>query len=388
VATARQIAFDILMAVEGTGYASDLLAARCTGLDSRDAGLASSIVLGVLRYRPQLDYLIAHFSGRSAKLDPEVRNALRMGIFQLRYLDRIPAHAAVGESVELIKRAHKRSATGFANAVLRKVTRDPVPWPDRETELCIPAWMLRRWEARFGQETAEGIARAALVTPVRYIRVPAGAIPPADAQPTDIPGCYRAEDAGGFRIQDIGSQSVVPLLDLHHSMHNSMRFLDVCAAPGNKTAQALESGVDAIACDIHLSRLQHLTGLNIPLVQLNAEQPLPFGQLFDRILVDAPCSGTGTLAHNPEIKWRLREDEISTQQTCQRHILENASKLLKPGGLLVYSTCSLEYEENEAVTGGRARETMQRLPGQQEGDGFYAAVIPRENFGTDSPPQS
>jgi 16S rRNA (cytosine967-C5)-methyltransferase len=371
VATARQIAFDILMAVEGTGYASDLLAVRCAGLDSRDAGLASSIVLGVLRYRPQLDYLIAHFSGKSGKLDPEVRNALRMGIFQLRYLDRIPAHAAVGESVELIKRAHKRSATGFANAILRKVNRDPVAWPDRETELCIPAWMLRRWENRFGIETAEGIARAALETPSRYIRVPKGATPPDGAEPTEIPGCYQAEDAEGFRIQDIGSQSVVPLLDLQHGM----RFLDLCAAPGNKTVQALESGVEAIAGDIHMSRLRHLKSLEIPLVELNAEQPLPFGPVFDRILVDAPCSGTGTLAHNPEIKWRLKEDDLPVLQQTQKRILENALKSLKPGGRLVYSTCSLEQEENEEVTAGHETTRMQRLPGRNPGDGFYAAVI-------------
>jgi 16S rRNA (cytosine967-C5)-methyltransferase len=375
VATARQIAFDILMAVEGTGYASDLLAARCTGLDSRDAGLASSIVLGVLRYRPQVDYLITHFSGRSGKLDPEVRNALRMGVFQLRYLDRIPAHAAVGESVELIKRAHKRSATGFANAVLRKITRDQVPWPDRETELCIPGWILRRWETHFGAETAEGIARAALETPVRYIRVPDGTIPPEGAEPTDVAGCYRTNEASGFRIQDIGSQSVVPLLNLTQGL----RLLDVCAAPGNKTAQALEAGVDAIACDVHPGRLQHLKQLNIPLIQLNAEQPLPFEPVFDRILVDAPCSGTGTLAHNPEIKWRLREEELPVLQRRQCTILHNAAQLLKPGGRLVYSTCSLEYEENEGVVGELAgTKGSYRIPGQMEGDGFFAAVIPQE----------
>jgi 16S rRNA (cytosine967-C5)-methyltransferase len=371
VATARQIAFDILMAVEGTGYASDLLAVRCAGLDSRDAGLASSIVLGVLRYRSQLDYLIAYFSGKRGKLDPEVRNALRMGIFQLRYLDRIPAHAAVGESVELIKRAHKRSATGFANAILRKVHRDPVAWPDRETELCVPAWMLRRWESRFGVEAAEGIARAALETPARYIRVPKGATPPENVEPTEIEGCYKAEEAEGFRIQDIGSQSVVPLLDLQPGM----RFLDVCAAPGNKTAQALESGVEAIATDLHISRLRHLKPLDIPLVVLNAEHPLPFGPVFDRVLVDAPCSGTGTLAHNPEIKWRLKEDDLPALQKTQKQILENALKCLKPGGVLVYSTCSLEHEENEDVTGDWGSTRMQRVPGQNTGDGFYAAVV-------------
>jgi 16S rRNA (cytosine967-C5)-methyltransferase len=368
-ATAREIAFDILMAVETGGYAADLLTVRCETLASRDAGLAASIVLGVLRYRSQVDYLIQHYSGKPIKkLDIEVLNALRMAVFQLRYLDRIPAHAAVGESVELIKRARKRSATGFANAVLRKVNRDPVAWPDRETELCVPAWMLHRWEERYGRPAAEGIAQTALETPQRYIRVPMGSEAPLEAEPTDVAGCYRAREPGGFRIQDIGSQAVVPMLDLKPGM----RLLDLCAAPGNKTAQALETGIQAIACDIHISRLAGLRGLEIPLVQLNAECPLPFEPVFDRVLVDAPCSGTGTLAHNPEIKWRLREEHLAELHARQLRILENARRVLKPGGLLVYSTCSLEPEENENVAGPA---TMQRLPGQVEGDGFFAHIL-------------
>jgi 16S rRNA (cytosine967-C5)-methyltransferase len=368
VATAREISFDILMAVESGGYAADLLTIRCEALPSRDAGLAASIVLGVLRCRSQLDFLVQHYSSKPAhKLDLEVLTALRMAIFQLRYLDRIPAHAAVTESVNLIKRARKRSAAGFANAILRKVNREPVTWPDRETELCVPAWMLRRWEQRYGRDTAEGIARAALETPQRHIRVPVGAEPPANAESTEIPGCYLTSDPQGFRIQDIGSQAVVPLLNLQAGG----RHLDLCAAPGNKTAQALESGVQAVACDIHMSRLRQMN-LNIPLVQLDAEQPLPFAPVFDSILVDAPCSGTGTLAHNPEIKWRLREDHLADLHARQSRILENAKRVLKPGGVLVYSTCSLEPEENEAVAGPAS---MQRIPGQSPGDGFFAAVI-------------
>lgn len=368
MATAREITFDILMAVESGGYAADLLTIRCEAIPSRDAGLAASITLGVLRYRSQLDFLVRHYSGKPPnKLDLEVLTALRMAIFQLRYLDRIPAHAAVTESVNLIKRARKRSAAGFANAILRKVNRDPVTWPDRETELCVPAWMLRRWEQRYGRDIAEGIARAALETPQRYIRVPNGAEPPPEAEPTEIPGCYLTADPQGFRIQDIGSQAVVPLLNLKPGR----RHLDLCAAPGNKTAQALESGVQAIACDVHMSRLSQMQDLQIPLVQLNAEQPLPFAPIFDSILVDAPCSGTGTLAHNPEIKWRLREEHLAELHARQARILENAKRVLKPGGVLVYSTCSLEPEENEAVAGPA---TMQRIPGQSPGDGFFAKV--------------
>src|ERR1700683_4335942 len=170
-ATSRIAAFDILLKVESGGYASDLLLAQTAALDSRDAGLASEIVFGVLRYRAQLDYLIEHYSGRSRKLDPEVRIALRMAVYQLRYLQRVPPHAAVAESVELVKRAHKRSAMGFINAVLRKVTRDPVTWPTREIELSCPEWLLARWQSRYGVEAAAGIARAALEEPEKYVRI-------------------------------------------------------------------------------------------------------------------------------------------------------------------------------------------------------------------------
>src|SRR5580700_3163947 len=159
VSPARGLAFEILTAVERGGYAADLLAARAAPLDARDAGLASEIVFGVLRYRAQLDYLIEHYSGKPAgRLDEAVRQALRMGIYQLRYLERVPAHAAVSESVELIKRARKRSAAGFANAILRKVDRAPVTaWPSLAVGLSHPAWLLERWERQYGADTAAGI---------------------------------------------------------------------------------------------------------------------------------------------------------------------------------------------------------------------------------------
>lgn len=348
-APARTAAFDILRRVEAGGYASDLLLTRTAALDSRDAGLTSAIVFGVLRYRAQLDYLIEHYSARRLKLDPEVRIALRMGIHQLRYLERVPPHAAVAGSVELVKRARKRSAAGFVNAVLRKVDRDPVPWPSREVELSCPEWLLARWERHYGAGIAAGIARAALEEPVKHTR--------------------------GGRIQDIGSQSIVPLLRLQPS-HT---FLDLCAAPGNKTAQALETRVRVIACDLHYHRLAQMKNLTPNLVVLDGAEPLPFARPFDRILVDAPCSGTGTLGRNPEIKWRLTPSDLDDLHRRQAALLASARAALAPGGLLVYATCSLEPEENEAVAAAVPPrlivETLRRIPGRDAGDGFYAAVI-------------
>jgi 16S rRNA (cytosine967-C5)-methyltransferase len=349
VSPARALAFDILRKVDRGGYASDLLAAHSAALDSRDAGLASEIVFGVLRYRGQLDHLIERYSGARRRMDPEVLDALRTGIYQLRYLERIPSHAAVAESVELVKRARKRSAAGFVNAVLRKLDREPVVWPSREVALSCPEWLLSRWEGAYGVETAEGIARAALEEPVRYMR--------------------------GDRVQDIGSQSIVPLLDLEPGQ----MLLDLCAAPGNKTAQALESGVHAIACDLHHHRIAQLKNLPASLMVVDGTRPLPFARTFPRILVDAPCTGTGTLGRNPEIKWRLAPADLADLQSRQKAILKNALEVLSPGGLLVYSTCSLEREENEDVIAGipdqRIIRTMRRIPGRDPGDGFFAAVI-------------
>jgi 16S rRNA (cytosine967-C5)-methyltransferase len=352
---ARILAFEVLARVERGGYASELLQARGQDLDPRDAALAQELVFGVLRRQAQLDFLIAHFSGREAhRLDPEVRLALRLGVYQLRHLDRVPAHAAVAESVELVKRARKRSAAGLVNAVLRRVHREPVAWPDRATELAMPAWLLERWEGHYGAEAARAAARAAL----------------------GEPGDWTNEATG--RRQDIGSQSIVPLLEIQPGQ----RLLDLCAAPGNKTAQAIAAGARVTACDRHWGRLKGMDGLGCDRVVLDGTLSLPFHIRFDRILVDAPCSGTGTLGRNPEIKWRLEPGKLAELHVIQVRLLAGALERLAPDGRLVYSTCSLEPEENEAVLaevlGSLPRRLVRRLPGREPGDGFFAAVIPSD----------
>lgn len=346
ISPGRLVAFDVLRQVHEGGYASDLLLKHCEALESRDAGLASEIVFGCLRYQAQLDHLIGVFV--AGALDPEVRIALRMGVYQLRYLDRVPRYAAASESVELVKRARKRSAAGLVNAVLRKVDRQPIAWPDRATELSAPEWLLQKWDRQFGPQITERIAAAFLKPAGTYV-------------------------ASTGRIQDIGSQSVVSHLDLHPGM----TFLDLCAAPGNKTAQALECGVRAVACDIHWHRLKDLSGLDCQRVVLDGTQPLPFRVQFDRILVDAPCSGTGTLGRNPEIKWRLQPSDLIDLHRRQVALLRNALEHLRPGGRLVYSTCSLEEEENRLVIHEVPGQwqVVERLPGAGEGDGFFIAVL-------------
>jgi 16S rRNA (cytosine967-C5)-methyltransferase len=347
ISPARSVAFNVLLRTETGGYASDLLMAQSAALDSRDAGLASEIVFGCLRRQPQLDAVLASRLG-TRQLDPEVRIILRMGAYQLRHLDRVPAYAVVGESVELVKQAGKDSAAGLVNAILRRLTRKPVQWTDRATALCMPEWILQRWDAHYGRQTADGIARAALEKPETSI-------------------------ASTGRTQDIGAQSIVPLL----AIEPGMTFLDVCAAPGNKTAQAIEAGAQAVACDLYRRRLSALRGLPCAKVVLDATLALPFRSRFDRILVDAPCSGTGTLGRNPEIRYRLNQQDLATHRTRQIAILRNALRLVQPGGRLVYSTCSLEKEENEDVIAEcpGAWRTGMRIPGQEPGDGFFFAVL-------------
>lgn len=381
----RAVAFEVLREVADGAYASDALRELSSRLDARDAGLASQIVFGCLRFQGQLDYLISMYSGRRvADLDAAVKLVLRMAIFQLRYLERIPAHAAVHESVELVKR-HKRAAAGLVNAVLRKMDRTAVRWPGEEIEFSCPEWLIARWRRHFGADAARAIAAIALIEPSAYIRVRPGTDLPEGvfAERTQIEGCWRLLPGSkpGMRLHDISSQAILPVLDLRAGQ----TYLDLCSAPGNKTLQALETRLSlAVACDVSERRLRELPPV-CPRVVLDATQSLPFARPFDRIFIDAPCSGTGTLARNPEIKWRVQAPDFARFREKQVRIVAQALKLLASGGKLLYATCSLEEEENEEVIrrslesnpGLRVEGEMWRLPGRDEGDGFYAAVLTR-----------
>ena len=253
----------------------------------------------------------------------------------------------MSERVELVKAARKRSAAPLVNAVLRKITREAVAWPDSAVEFSVPPWMLERWEREFGAQAALGIARTALEEPETPVNPATG------------------------RRQDLGAQSVVPLLELEPGM----TLLDLCAAPGNKTAQALAAGARVVAGDRYRTRLAEVPAAAGRVV-LDAREPLPFARKFERVLIDAPCSGTGTLGRNPEIKWRLRVEDLARFQEMQKAILDRGLAQLAPGGRLVYATCSLEREENEDVVAGLpVSHIHRRLPGREPGDGCFAAVI-------------
>jgi len=341
--------------------------------------------MGVVRWRSALDEEITQTSSQAvSKLDLEVLTALRLALYQLRKLDRIPARAAIHESVELVKRARKRSAAPFVNAVLRKLAAAPLPHPSTSTEesfaspeslaraLAHPLWLVERWVRAYGLAAAHQICQYDQSVPATAIRLrdPAaendlraegidlapGALL-ASARRVSTANISPARAAGQAVIQDEASQLVAALVG------RGSRILDGCAAPGGKTLAMADSNPDATitAVELHPHRARLLQKLlrsaaaspaarphNIQIITADL-QTAPLHATFDRVLVDVPCSGTGTLARNPEIKWRLQPEDLEDLRARQLAILRSALTQVAPGGRLIYSTCSLEKAENENV---------------------------------------
>lgn len=372
---ARKAAFEILQRIESDrAYSSVLLPAYEVRLSTKDRSLCHELVLGVLRHRLYLDRAIDHFSDKR-RIDPEVRNSLRLGLYQAYFLSRIPSHSVVNESVELVQRARKSSARGFVNAILRRaiVSRPNLSWEDEVARLSVktshPRWILERWINHFGFESAELLAKANNTQPGIAFRLTAkgkagktaipGAAPSSIAAgaftvPRFGPEIAAALEAGLIYLQDEGSMLVGNAV----TAVAKGSFLDVCAAPGGKTTQIaanLPRGL-RVAGDLHPQRVRKLSetidsqGVGVELVRYDAEASLPFAkESFDTVLVDASCSGTGTIRHNPELRYFLDADDIVGLSRKQLRILRNASKAVRQGGTLIYSTCSLEPEENEGV---------------------------------------
>lgn len=442
VTPARRAASEILRRVEEEGaFAAPLLASQTDVLSAEDRALCYELTLGVLRRQLWLDRVIEHFAGRaSEELDAPVRRALRLGLYQLRFLTRVPASAAVNESVKLVHAARLRSAAPFVNAVLRRATREPDfdpaanvtdPLERVSVETSHPAWLVARWAEAFGLEEAEAFARANNQTAPASFRVNtlrAGASELinelraagiAVAASNVAPNAWRVEGGAGasgalrrlagegrIYLQDEASQLVAHVL----GARAGERVLDACAAPGSKTTQIATHAEDrahVVAGDLHEHRLRvvreacaRLGVGSVTAVALNAETGLPFEDgAFDRVLVDAPCTGTGTLRHNPEIRWRLAPENISELASVQARILSEAARVVRRGGRLVYSTCSVEREENEGVVAEflRARGEFRQVeatpaparllltsgaartwPHRDDVDGFFVAAVERK----------
>lgn len=422
VSPAREVAYQILRRVEsGRDFAADLLQSKqVSKLRDADRRLATELVMGVLRRRGELDFWIERISGKPLKyFDPEILTVLRMGVYQLRFLDRVPESAVVNEAVELAKAARKRSASGFVNAVLRKCVRPPralaskraatepgaLPRESAEAALrSLPTWIAERWRRRWGSEATESLARASAAATRTILRIRGSADEREEVRRSlslegvaTLPARFashalfvasgsvqatRSFLEGQVVIQDEASQLVASLL----APQPGQSALDLCAAPGIKTSQiaeALGRGILA-ASDVSVRRLRTMrellsrfgpTPAAPRFVRLDAARPLPFGIKFDRILVDVPCSGTGTLARNPEIKWRLRPEDLARLAELQAAILRNALAVLAPGGRLVYATCSLEPEENERVVERVLPRAVESMP---PGNAEYRLVAPAE----------
>ena len=384
VSPARKAAFQVLMAVErGHSHSDDLLRGKAVdALSPADRNLATTLVLGVLRWQIRLDHQLQVLLKRpNAKLDPEVLIALRMGAFQLLHLDRIPARAAIDESVELAKQAGHRFASGMVNAVLRKLAADP--WFDFSEETAAnlalaqahPAWMVERWVKHFGMETARDLCRHGQTQPALTIRIASPAIEEELAaagvslEPGKLLTAARTVTAGDVmataafregrvRLQDEGSQLVAEIAG------GGNAILDCCAAPGGKTLILAERNPQAriVACESNAQRLEQLRKRLADLgervdCRLADVTTLSEDSFFDVVLADVPCSGTGTLGRNPEIRHRLRPEDLARQAERQRAILHAALRAVRPGGRVVYSTCSLEPEENEQVISSVLEQT-------------------------------
>ncbi|HUD14419.1 MAG TPA: transcription antitermination factor NusB [Terracidiphilus sp.] len=381
ISFARKAAFDVLLAVErGHSHSDDLLRGKAVSLlSSADRNLATALVLGVIRWQIRIDHQLQSLLKRpNGKLDAEVRIALRLGAFQILHMDRIPARAAIDESVELAKQAGHRFASGMVNAVLRKLAGAPrVDYSEESaTELALaeahPAWMVERWVSLYGFEAARAICGHGQTQPALILRL---ANPATEAELTQAgivlePGrlltvartvvsgevtSTAAFHDGRVRLQDEGSQLVAEIATANLNQGEG-RILDACAAPGGKTLIVAERNPQAriLACESSPPRLEQLrqrVGAHADRIECRLADATQLNEdaAFDLVLADVPCSGTGTLGRNPEIRHRLHNADLVCQAERQRAILGAALRAVRSSGRVVYSTCSLEPEENEQV---------------------------------------
>lgn len=398
-APARAVALEILERVETTGaYADRLLDVRPrrAGLDLRDRALVTEIVLGTLRWQRWLDWHLVRASHRPLDgLDSWVRTLLRLTAYQLAFLERVPPWAAVHDAVELAKRRRPPWAAAYVNGVLRALSGQARPWPEPSAadpvealalRVSHPTWLVRAWWARYGPDETAALGRALnepapVVLRVNTLRATPAAVLGAlgragvRARPGRFaPEAVVLEDGGDPRELGPLREGLATVQDeaailVGHALgpRPGETVADVCAAPGTKTthlAALMENRGRLVAADPHARRLGLLrtacARLGVTIVEAHAAEAGALagalGPVCDRVLVDAPCSNLGVLRRNPDGKWRRRPEDLGPLAATQGAILDAAAGLVRPGGVLVYATCSLEPEENEAVVAAfRAR---------------------------------
>ncbi len=429
IAPARIAAFDVLCRIETESAHSDdaLNSESVSQLDVRDRNLVTEITYGTLRWRSWLDYLLDSISSRPVvDLDPKVLIVLRMSLYQMSRMSRIPSHAVVNDAVELTRRQKSRAA-GFVNGVLRSVDRRR-PWESPSfhrdcpmwVRASLPHWLWDRWESRFGAERAFEYAVSLNTPPIRSMRAKeregsrdTAAVASGWERSELVPGALLAVDDvkeasfDGWYAMDEASQLVPQLL----GPMEDARIWDACAAPGGKSAVFWEmcgrcGSVTSSDYDwIRARRLRERLASRGPggtrVLVADARCSPPFRTRFDAVLADVPCSGLGTLRRNPEIKWRLNPEQLQEQSVRQKLILDRVSTVVQGGGRLLYSTCSTEPEENEHVIGAFLKEHPQfrlsrptyptgierwldsegnfrSFPSERLWDGFFAALMIRD----------
>lgn len=433
IALARLAAFDALQAIESMHLDLGEAVARVRHSleDERDRALLLEVVSGTLRMRTAIDFQLARRVSRPlAKLDGAVLTVLRMSGFQLMGLSRIPASAVINDAVELTRRAGKSSAAGLVNAVLRALARDrdrlewPVPPPSDATVDHIaaylsttqshPVWLVARWLGRYGREATEqwlafnNQAAALCLAPNRLLvsrealaeelRADGVETEPTVRAPHGVrvlggqPMATRAFREGRFVVQDEASQLIAALVE----PARGSRVLDLCASPGGKTISLVaDIGTQGaiVACDVRPHRLRVLTAMldrcritRARVVYVSPDGALPFrDQAFDAVLIDAPCSGLGTVRRDPDIRWRRSPEDLPRFAAAQRELMARAARLVRVGGTLIYSTCSSEPEENEEVVadflraqqGFAEHRVHQTLPFRDGLEAFYGSVLRR-----------
>lgn len=389
----RALAVKVLSAVEQDGAYSNLELNRRlkeAELSPADAGLATELVYGTIARLNTLDYFLERFVAKGmAKLQPWVRSLLRISVYQMLYLDRIPEHAVVSEAVNLAKKLGHQGISGMVNGVLRNMIRNrdelriPNDLPAAERialEHSHPLWMVKRWIGQYGEETAEAICKANNEPPAVSVRVnttmttreklmhemesTGAVVEPSRLSPDGIlvrsggnmalTSWYRD---GLFSVQDESSMLVAEAV----APEEDQIVLDCCAAPGGKTAHMAEKMQDRgriIANDVHAHKRQLIMDqadrLGLSCIDavtgdaLDLDERYPHAS-FDRILLDAPCSGLGVIRRKPDVKWTKSPEDIEDISGLQRELLDRVAPLLKPGGVLVYSTCTIEPAENELM---------------------------------------
>ncbi len=418
---ARSLAISILEALERReSYADAALhaaLARHPRLPARERALVGQLVYGVLRWRNRLDAHLQRASRRPlGRIHPLLLQILRVGAYQVLFLDRVPAHAAVDRAVEETRRRGLGHAAGFVNAVLRRVARDgpdlPLPeaLPDRLALLFgCPGWLVERWIREHGPAGAEALCRASSRVPELWLRVDTRRLDREEAvrvlrdaglgaEPgRHGPEAVRVEARGDPRrlplvrdglavVQDQASQLIAHYL----APERGWSILDACAGPGLKaTHLGMLAGPDArvVALDVHPARAREVARLaarcavpNVRVLAGDARRP-PLEAPFDAVLVDAPCSGLGTLSRTPEAKWRRAPGEIAALPGLQEALLEGVAHLVRPGGVLVYATCTTLAAENEEVVGrflGRHPEFRAEPP--PEGPVAWGPLLDPQGF--------